>query len=497
MLLSSLALAYQARRMLSGFFIPVLALSILVFIQSYILNNNIDDILYSLILSIIIIKAIIGRFNILLRVLLYAAIVAKMALDVNIFLLEKYNIINVIIDSIIVFISIFIIELYEYTYYKVDKIRDIAVPGLASMALQGPYTFALSVLEGFIFAVFDIPIQFYGPLALLSYLINYYIIIRFFNISYNIIFVFVNLFLFLISFFVFNKRIAYRSPTPPVGWLNSWLGGKYYVEDVVGVGGFSYVLRVSLGRQKFAAKVLRYVDDRGTPLASNWDVIKIFGQEMNRYLEVLSEYVVRAYEVSIPSTEYRSIGDYMRNPPYMILEYMEGGSLREYLIDKKILTLDEFYRIFIQIIKGIYDIHKNNLIHLDIKPENIMFKDKDRTIVKIGDLGIAKLAVGKAVAASYLSPAYAAPETLYGQRASKASDIYALGCVMYESLTGINPQSFVLNGYEIPPPDRYRPEIPAWLSGLIMSMLSLKPEARPSIDDVLRTFEMYLTKETS
>lgn len=495
MLLSSLALAYQVRKIASKLTVPALALLSIIFVQSYLLNSIIDDIFYTLILSIILTRIIIGRYVMLFRISLYAAIVVKMVFDVDLFILEKYTIINILIDSIIIFISIIIFELYEYGYYKIDKVKDIAVPGLISMAVQGPYLFTLPILQGFMFAVFDLSAQVYGPLVFLSYIFNYFILNKIFNINYNFIFIFINLFLFLITFLLFNRRIAFRSPTPPVGWLNSWLGGKYYVEDIVGVGGFSYVLRVSSGKQRFAAKVLRYADDRGNPLASSWDVIKIFGQEMNRYLEIQSEHVVRAYEVSIPSAEYRSLSDYMRRPPYMILEYMEGGSLREYLVEKKTLSLNEFYRIFIQIIKGIYDIHKNNLIHLDIKPENIMFKDMGRNIVKIGDLGIAKLAVGKAVATSYLSPAYAAPETLYEQSASKASDIYALGCVMYESLTGINPQAFVLNGYEVPPPDRYRPDIPAWLSGLIMSMLSPKPEARPSIDYVLQTFERYIAEE--
>ncbi len=496
MLLSAIALAYQARRPMSKFTIPTFALFSIIFIQSYLLNNIIDDIFYIIILSIILARAVVSRYNMLLRLLLYADVVAKMVFDVNLFLLEKYTIINILMDSIIIFTTIIIFELYEYQYYKANKIKDIAIPGLLSMAVQGPYLFALPILQGFMFAVFDIPIQVYGPLVFASYLFNYFMLNLIFNISYSYIFIIINVFSFLVAFFLFNRRILFRSPTPPVGWLNSWLGGKYYVEDVVGIGGFSYVLKVSSGRQRFAAKVLRYVDDRGNPLASSWDVIKIFGQEMNRYLEVQSEHVVRAYEVSIPSAEYRSLSDYMKSPPYMILEYMEGGSLREYLTERRVLSLDEFYRIFIQIIDGLYDIHKNNLIHLDIKPENIMFKDKNRSVVKIGDLGIAKLAVGKAVATSYLSPAYAAPETLYEQRASKASDIYALGCVMYESLTGINPQAFVLNGYEVPPPDRYRPDVPAWLSSLIMSMLSPKPEARPSVDYVMQMFKKYIARET-
>jgi len=493
MLFSAIAVAYQARKVFSNLFILFITISILILIQSYLLNNDIIDSIYMLIISILLIRAMVGRYVMAMRVVLYIAIAALLFLDSDLFLLEKYNIINIILDSIIVFIALVLFEIYEYSYYRINKTLDIAVPAMISMAIQGPYMFALPILQGFVFAVFDLPIYLYGPLAFLAYLFNYFFLISMFKINFIFLFVFINTLLFLITFFIFNKRIAYRSTSPPVGWLYSWLGNKYYVEDVVGVGGFSYVLRVSAGGQKLAAKVLRYTDDRGNPLASSWGVIKIFGQEMNRYLEVLSDHVVRAYEVSIPSAEYRSVGSYMKNPPYMILEYMEGGSLREYLTERRVLSLDEFLRIFLQIARGLSDIHKNNLVHLDIKPENIMFKDKERTVVKIGDLGIAKLAVGKAVAASYLSPAYAAPETLYGQTASKASDIYSLGCVMYESLTGINPQSFVVNGYEIPPPDRYRPEIPSWLSGLIMSTLSPRPEARPTAERVLEILENYIS----
>lgn len=489
MLLAVLPLAYQTRKIVRSHELLVYSLFGLIFIQSIFIKNYIEESIYTAIISVILIRILIDRSKNITRILLYGIYIFKLYYDTSLFLEGQYVIYNVIIDILIIILSILSIELYSQIYYKINSINDIVIPSLFALLVQTPYAIALPVLQGLFFAVFNISLI-YSPLILLSLILNYFINFYIFNISnFNLLFIWIDFLLFLITYFSFHRRLSFRSLAPPIGWLNSWLAGKYYVNDVIGVGGFSYVLRVSTGREVMALKVLRYTDDRGMPLASSWDVIRIFGQEMNRYLQVSSDYVVRAYEVSIPSSEYKSMGEYMKNPPYMVLEYMAGGSLREYLTERGPLSLNEFINIFIQISKGLYDIHKNNLVHLDIKPENIMFKDIERKHVKIGDLGIAKLAVGKMVSASYLSPAYAAPEVLKSQLGSKESDIYSLGCVMYESLTGINPQSFVLNNYEVPPPDRYRPDIPAWLSSLIMSMLSPVPEMRPTIEQVLNSLE--------
>jgi len=243
MLFSAIAVAYQTRKVFSNLFILFITISILILIQSYLLNNDIIDSIYMLIISILLIRAMVGRYVMAMRVVLYIAVVALLFLDSDLFLLEKYNIINIILDSIIVFIALVLFEIYEYSYYRINKTLDIAVPAMISMAIQGPYMFALPILQGFVFAVFDLPIYLYGPLAFLAYLFNYFFLISMFKINFIFLFVFINTFLFLITFFIFNKRIAYRSTSPPVGWLYSWLGNKYYVEDVVGVGGFSYVLR--------------------------------------------------------------------------------------------------------------------------------------------------------------------------------------------------------------------------------------------------------------
>ncbi|MEM4059887.1 MAG: serine/threonine-protein kinase, partial [Pyrobaculum sp.] len=241
----------------------------------------------------------------------------------------------------------------------------------------------------------------------------------------------------ILSYIATYKRVLYLSVNPPIGWLYSWLGGRYKVIRLLGVGGFSYVLLVKFKKSMYAVKILRFADDQGAPLAGDENILYLFGQEMNRYLELKSDHVVRAYEVYLPAVGYKDIGQYMRNPPYILLEYMDGGTLRDLLRAKKRLPAGYVAELFRQLAQGLYDIHRRNIIHLDIKPENILFT-KDRKVAKIGDMGIAKVAIGGRVQSSFMSPAYAAPEVKKGE-ASFSSDIYSLGCVIYEALTGINP----------------------------------------------------------
>ncbi|MEM4060607.1 MAG: protein kinase, partial [Pyrobaculum sp.] len=85
---------------------------------------------------------------------------------------------------------------------------------------------------------------------------------------------------------------------------------------------------------------------------------------------------------------------------------------------------------------------------------------------------------------SFMSPAYAAPEVKKGE-ASFSSDIYSLGCVIYEALTGINPNVFVENGYAIPPPSAYAADVPPWMDEIILKMLDLDPAKRPTVADLV------------
>ncbi len=285
------------------------------------------------------------------------------------------------------------------------------------------------------------------------------------------------------------EHLRYRRVPPPHSWIGAWIGGKYFGTSILGVGGFSYVIRAVDGQGNvYAIKLLKYRDESGVPLAENPHVVHVFRQEMSKYLLISSDHVVKVFEVHVPQDvklPYRSIEEYLADPPYIVMEFLGGGTLRQLLNEKGALPLDRFADVALQIAESIRDVHRAGLAHLDLKPENIMFKDRARRTVKIVDLGSAKIAIGGSVVASQLSPAYAAPELLYGGRGTPESDIYSLGCIMYEMLTGINPQAFVMGGEKPPHPSRYNGAVPTHVGDVVLRCLDLDPRSRPTLDEIM------------
>ena len=292
------------------------------------------------------------------------------------------------------------------------------------------------------------------------------------------------------------ERLRYRRVPPPRSWIGAWIGGKFFGVSVLGVGGFSYVVKAVDGQgNTYAVKLLKYRDEKGSPLAEDPRVVRIFRQEMSKYLLISSDHVVKVFEVHVPQDSrlpYRSLEEYLEDPPYIVMEFLGGGTLRQLLNERAPLPLDEFTRVALQIAYGVGDVHGAGLVHLDLKPENIMF-DRDRRTVKIVDLGSAKIAIGGSVVASQLSPAYAAPELLYGRRGTPESDIYSLGCIMYEMLTGVNPQVFVVRGEKPPHPSKYNGAVPQHLGDVVLRCLNVDALSRPrlrEIVDVLRSIRV-------
>ncbi|GAB6946447.1 serine/threonine-protein kinase [Vulcanisaeta sp. JCM 16161] len=289
-----------------------------------------------------------------------------------------------------------------------------------------------------------------------------------------------------------------RGLKPPIAWLGAWLGGKYLIDNVVATGGFSYVLR---GRDEwgrvYAIKVLKDRDSRGNPLANDPRVLSSFKKEMSEYLLIESPHIVKVFEVHIPPDEklpYKSLEDYLSEPPYVVMEFMEGGSLRDLMREKGPLELNEFLRLAYSITLALSELHKANIVHLDLKPENILFKDRERRIVKIGDLGAAKIMVGGKSYVSQFSIAYAAPEVSKGI-ADVRSDIYSLSCIFYEMLTGINPHIHRLSSGQavVPLITSYRPDVPPEIASLIMRGLELNPSLRPSsTNEILAALSKFM-----
>lgn len=197
---------------------------------------------------------------------------------------------------------------------------------------------------------------------------------------------------------------------------------------------------------------------------------------------------------------------------YLSMEYLEGRNLDE-IIEKKPLTINQFRHIFAQACSGLQQAHEMGIVHRDLKPSNLMIveRDGDKESVIVLDFGLVKLMDGtteedqkitKLTRTNMLlgSPLYMSPEQCRSLEVDHRSDIYSLGCVMYEALTGTPPlvaESLldVMNKHisEAPPPMKEaRPGlyVPAPLERLILSTMAKAPDERPqSMSEVARRVE--------
>ena len=132
-----------------------------------------------------------------------------------------------------------------------------------------------------------------------------------------------------------------------------------------------------------------------------------------------------------------------QNYRYLVMDYCEGGTLRDLMNSTKTLSVQQCFELVNDILLGLEDAHAANIIHCDIKPENILLKVTAKGwLAKISDFGIARLSqeVSSEGSNNTGSPGYMAPERFYGQF-SVASDIYAVGIILYELLVGHRPFS--------------------------------------------------------
>jgi serine/threonine-protein kinase len=165
--------------------------------------------------------------------------------------------------------------------------------------------------------------------------------------------------------------------------------------------------------------------------------------------------------------------------PYLVVEYIEGVSLRHYLSEHGTLPLEEAISIGSQLADALAFLHVRGVYHRDLKPENIIVGTDDR--VHILDFGIALMEGARRVTWSVLSdtmgtPDYMAPEQIQGKRGDARTDIYALGIILYEIFTGRVPFSGE---------SRIESSIPAGMEAIILKCIRRSPEERYQAADLL------------
>jgi len=176
----------------------------------------------------------------------------------------------------------------------------------------------------------------------------------------------------------------------------------------------------------------------------------------------------------------------------IVMEYAQGGTMYNLIEERKgkLIDEDEIIRLFVQIALAIHHVHQRSILHRDLKTQNILL-NKTRKVVKIGDFGISKILSSKSKANSVIgTPCYISPELCEGKPYNQKSDIWALGCVLYELATlkkafeASNLPALVLKimkGNFNPISERYSEDF----KNLVLSMLQIDPAKRPSLPQIM------------
>lgn len=173
---------------------------------------------------------------------------------------------------------------------------------------------------------------------------------------------------------------------------------------------------------------------------------------------------------------------------YLVMEYLPGITLRELLKDYKKLTPEQTVDIMDAVLSGLAAAHKAGIVHRDLKPENVLLADDGR--IKLGDFGLARAASANTGTGQALlgTIAYLSPELVTRGLADARSDIYAVGIMMYEMLTGEQPyvgEAPMQIAYQhandtVPTPSSKNPAVPAELDELVLWATARDPEERPN-----------------
>ena len=172
---------------------------------------------------------------------------------------------------------------------------------------------------------------------------------------------------------------------------------------------------------------------------------------------------------------------------YLVMEYLPGITLRDLLMEHKVLTTMQAIDIMEAILSGLAAAHKNGIVHRDLKPENVLLADDGR--IKIGDFGLARAASANTATGNALlgTIAYLSPELVTRGVADTRSDIYAVGIMLYEMLAGEQPfkgeQAFQIAHQHandtVPTPSTKNPRVPAELDELVLWATARDPDQRP------------------
>ncbi|MDX2106674.1 MAG: protein kinase [Candidatus Melainabacteria bacterium] len=271
------------------------------------------------------------------------------------------------------------------------------------------------------------------------------------------------------------------SPTELFGIPISPLQGRYEFITVIGAGGAGVIYKAKqkpLGRPVAVKMIHSHL--------VNVTALKRFLQEAKTISTMHHPNIISVHDFGVSED----------NQPYMVMDYVEGTTLSDYIKKEGALEPEFAVNLAMQICDGLSHAHSHNVLHRDLKPNNVMLVPlaAGEHHLRVLDFGLAKL-FAEDEQADHLTktgetvgtPAYMSPEQVMGKKLSPRSDIYSLGCLMYHCLTGFVPfggatkMETMLKQLNDPPPpfSEYDIDVSERLEELVMQILSKDPAGRP------------------
>ena len=263
------------------------------------------------------------------------------------------------------------------------------------------------------------------------------------------------------------------------------IADRYEILEKTGTGGMSVVYRAKDHKLNriVAVKVLKQ------EFSDNANFVSKFRVEAQAAAGLMHPNIVNVYDVGEE-----------RGMHYIVMEFVDGITLKKYIEKKSSLTTKEAVSIAIQVSMGLQAAHANHVIHRDIKPQNIMISRDGK--VKVTDFGIAKAATSNTITSNVMgSVHYTSPEQARGGYSDERSDIYSLGITLFEMLTGrvpFNGETTVAIAIKhiqspMPSPREYMPDVPVSVEQIVLKCCEKSPDRRyQNMDELIADLKQSL-----
>lgn len=255
-------------------------------------------------------------------------------------------------------------------------------------------------------------------------------------------------------------------------YVGKIIDGRYEIKEIIGVGGMAIVYKAydNIDDRIVAVKILK------EEFLANEEFRRRFKNESKAIAVMSHPNIVRVFDVSF--------GEKLQ---YIVMEYIEGITLKEYISNQKIINIQEAVYFTIQVLRALQHAHDKGIVHRDIKPQNIMLL-RDGTI-KVTDFGIARFSRGDSrtlVESAIGSVHYMSPEQARGEITDEKADVYSVGVVLYEMITGELPfdsdsaVSVAIMQLEssAKKPTQINPDIPVGLEQIVVRAMQKDPKNR-------------------